>query len=140
MKKINHINHTNINVDKAFNNYIKRTFNGLSAYTLSQVLADFMRTGWETDYFFSEDDDWNRWNYLHGFTTNNVITMQFDKYFVALSAISQSPMFDLCISDTAFKHLASFLVQEDLFLAFTRRNNPDLIEVIADIVRTCPYL
>ncbi len=34
-----------MNINKHFNNYIKSNFCGLSARTLAQVLADFMRTG-----------------------------------------------------------------------------------------------
>ena len=53
----------NINIDKAFNNYIKRTFNGLSARTLAQVLTDWIRNGWATNYFDEDTfyNDHDRW-------------------------------------------------------------------------------
>ena len=117
----------NINIDKKFNNYIKSNFNGLSAYTLAQVIADFIRNGWDTAYYTSDDDMWFRYHSIRPFAKNKTVDIQID--FKTFEIIDNSHI-----------RLASFLVQEDLFLAFTRRNNPDLIEVISDIVRTCPYL
>ena len=132
----------NINIDKAFNNYIKRTFNGLSTRTLAQVLTDWMRNGWATNYFDEDTfyNDHDRWIYLNRTTENDTLVVQFVSVNETYGDIYNRKQNKLRIKDTSFTHLASCIVQEDLFLAFTRRNNPDLIETITDIVQTCPYL
>ena len=125
-------NKTNININKTFNNYIKLNFNGLSVHTLTQVLADFMRTGWDAEYYIAPhgcDDDFNRWHYLRCFVENPVVNF---KYVGCNNTLR--------MHDTSFTHLAAFLVEEDLFNHMVRRNNPDLFDTIDDIVRTCPYL
>lgn len=132
----------NINIDKAFNNYIKRTFNGLSTRTLAQVLTDWMRNGWATNYFDEDTfyNDHDRWIYLNRTTENDTLVVQFVSVNETYGDIYNRKQNKLRIKDTSFTHLASCIVQEDLFLAFTQRNNPDLIETITDIVQTCPYL
>ena len=132
----------NINIDKAFNNYIKRTFNGLSTRTLAQVLTDWMRNGWATNYFDEDTfyNDHDRWIYLNRTTENDTLVVQFVSVNETYGDIYNRKQNKLRIKDTSFTHLASCIVQEDLFLAFTQRNNPDLIETITDIVQSCPYL
>jgi len=132
----------NINIDKAFNNYVKRTFNGLSTRTLAQVLTDWMRNGWATHYFDKDTfyNDHDRWIYLSRATENDTLVVQFINVNTTYDDIYKRKKDKLRIKDTSFIHLASCIVQEDLFFAFTRRNNPDLIKIITDIVQTCPYL
>lgn len=132
-----------MNINKHFNNYIKSNFCGLSAHTLAQVLADFMRTGWDTTYFVQDDfyDDFDRWGYLRRYKNNNIVTLQFEKCPMrTLGTITGNKQYSLKITDKSFTHLAAFLVEEDLYDHMVHHNNADLFDAITDIVHTCPYL
>ena len=126
----NNINNNNIDMDKQFAKYIKSNFKGLSPYTLQQVIADFMKNGWDCEYCFDCDDDYWRYHHVKTFVENPTVTM-----IIEIPVINQ-PVFP----DANFHRVASFLVQEELFIAFTKRNNYDLVDMIEDIVNNCPYL
>lgn len=129
-----------MNINKVFNNYIKQNFCGLSACTLIQVLTDWMCNGWETGYFDKNTffDDYDRWLYIERSTENETPVIRFQKVNKTYMDIYNKN--ELKIEKTSFTQLASCIVNEDLFFAFTKHNNQDLIDKINDIVKSCPYL
>ena len=111
-----------MNINKLFNDYVKKNFCGLSAHTLTQVLTDYMINGWDTSVCINDSDDYWRQVAIRPYINN--------KHFRSTAWVTPyTPSV-----------IANIIVYEELYNEFIKHNNYELFEIVCDIVHNCPYV